>query len=60
MCASCRHWKLTEVEFVNGLRFAPCKLVPDTTVKDSRREFGWDFQNYVMQDSYVCERFEKR
>lgn len=60
MCANCRYWKLTDVMVVGRTRFAPCKLVPDTTVKDSRRESGYDMQNYVMAADYECERFEQR
>ena len=59
MCGDCLHWKRGQAQAHHGRRFAPCALIPDAMVKDSRDPRGVTEQAYRMSETYECRRFEK-
>jgi hypothetical protein len=59
MCRDCRHWGRHRARLDFGVRFAPCALMPDKLVKDSRNPSGLADQSYTASETYVCTRFER-
>ena len=59
MCRDCQHWD-ERAAYSDYVRFAPCRLKPDTNVKDRRVPRGYTEQRYRMSETYECMKFEPK